>query len=182
MLFSKIIFYIPNLLSIFRIISPIPLVIMYKNGLYLGSLILFAVSALSDFFDGFFARKLKVTSFLGAVLDGAADKVLVNSIFILLYIYSELPFWFISISLFRDIAISILSILFFNSMHGKPHVLFVSKINTTLQLLLITLIYCSKVFGIIAPFVKNLTIFSTAFFTIVSAVSYAVYFIRYKHE
>lgn len=182
MLFRKIIFYVPNLLSIFRIISAIPLVIMYKNGLYGYSLILFAISALSDFFDGFLARKLKVTSFLGAVLDGAADKVLVNSIFILLYVYSELPMWFILISLFRDIALSIFSILFFNSMHGKPYVLFVSKINTTLQLLLITLIYFSKVFCITIQFAKNLTIFLTAFFTIISAVSYAVYFIRYKHE
>ena len=75
----KNIFTIPNIISLFRLML-IPLfVITYfdksENSYYLWSIIIVIVSGLSDIVDGFIARKFKMISDLGKVLDPIADKL-----------------------------------------------------------------------------------------------------------
>jgi phosphatidylglycerophosphate synthase len=68
--------YIPNALSIFRLISILPLLILgyFKNTD--AFLVLFFLAAISDVLDGYFARKLKLESELGRTLDSLADNLL----------------------------------------------------------------------------------------------------------
>ena len=75
----KNIFTIPNLISLFRLML-IPLfVVTYfnesENNYYLWSIIIVVISGLSDIVDGFIARKFKMVSDLGKVLDPIADKL-----------------------------------------------------------------------------------------------------------
>ena len=75
----KNIFTIPNIISLFRLML-IPLfVITYfdksENSYYLWSIIIVIVSGLSDIVDGFIARKFKMISDLGKILDPIADKL-----------------------------------------------------------------------------------------------------------
>ena len=75
----KNIFTIPNIISLFRLIL-IPLfVITYfdksETDYYLWSVIIVIVSGISDILDGFIARKFKMVSDLGKVLDPIADKL-----------------------------------------------------------------------------------------------------------
>lgn len=57
-------------------------------------LALFALAALTDLADGYFARKWNATSTLGAVLDPVSDKVLAFSFFALLVYLGSCPLWF----------------------------------------------------------------------------------------
>ena len=83
-----------NLLTIVRIIGTIPLVILiYLDGPNIDSFILFCVLALTDFFDGYLARKYNKTSKLGNILDGIADKFLMLSVTIVLLIKHVIPYY-----------------------------------------------------------------------------------------
>ena len=67
-----------NLLTFARIIIAIIIFgfLALKN-YYMLSLILFFIAGLTDFFDGFYARKYNATSQIGEILDPLADKILI---------------------------------------------------------------------------------------------------------
>ena len=87
---SKII----NLLTFSRIIlsAIIFLLITFQDG-YMAALILFYIAAISDFFDGYLARKYDSESILGEILDPIADKILL--IFVLFALAINLSSYFI---------------------------------------------------------------------------------------
>ncbi len=80
-------FTIPNLLTYFRIIA-IPLVVVtyYLPFSWSGQAagILFGLAAVTDWFDGYLARKLNQTSSFGAFLDPVADKLIVTTALVVL--------------------------------------------------------------------------------------------------
>ena len=99
---------IPNLLSAFRMIAFLPVIILFSSEYYLTSFLLFTAAAWSDFLDGFLARRYKITSNLGSLLDLLADKVLVSSILIFLVFYTGNIYILIlsTIIILREISIS----------------------------------------------------------------------------
>ena len=92
---------LPNILTLFRSCAAIilPLIIIY--GGEIGALIatpILILAGVSDYFDGFFARKYKVVSNFGKILDPVADKLLVIGVIFALasenmldYYYSFFP-------------------------------------------------------------------------------------------
>ena len=76
-----------NSLSIFRIATAFAIIPTMLFNWYLLSFILFALGAISDWFDGYLARKYDCCSKIGGVLDHIGDKLLVCNALILL------PFW-----------------------------------------------------------------------------------------
>lgn len=66
-----------------------------------------AIAGVSDFFDGFLARKLKQTSPLGAVLDPAADRLLTVVVVLGLALRDIIPWWLVGILLARDIVMAV---------------------------------------------------------------------------
>tara|TARA_B100000963_G_scaffold293241_1_gene263603 strand:+ start:6614 stop:7141 length:528 start_codon:yes stop_codon:yes gene_type:complete len=73
---------IPNFLSTLRIFLLVPIIFSYEYGFYVFSLIFFTIAALTDYLDGYFARKNNQTSDLGALLDLLADKIFVSILLI----------------------------------------------------------------------------------------------------
>ena len=84
-----------NFLSSFRIFAAFAIIGTLMTGMYKTTVILFLLAALSDFFDGYLARKYNACTKTGYVLDSVADKFLVVNSFILLCLM--MPVWFIVI-------------------------------------------------------------------------------------
>ncbi len=91
-----------NSLSIFRICAAFAIIPTLMMQWYWVSVILFALGAISDWMDGFLARKFNVCSKLGGVLDHIGDKLLVVNTFIILALMMR--FWFIIIPIIIMIA------------------------------------------------------------------------------
>jgi len=96
---------IPNTLTIARIlIIPVFIsTIIYKRYEY--SLYLFIIAALTDLFDGLFARLKNQKTALGMILDPLADKFLLVTVFIILTVYGWIPKWLTITVISRDIII-----------------------------------------------------------------------------
>lgn len=99
------IFSLPNLLSIIRIILT-PLFIYFFFGnlwMQLLSLIIFTVAALTDTYDGYFARRCKLSTKFGLILDPIADKVLIISAFAVFAYINMIGWWIVCVFLIRDL-------------------------------------------------------------------------------
>ncbi len=73
-----------NFLSAFRIASAFAIIPTLLLGWYWTTFILYVLASLSDFFDGYLARKYNCTSKLGGVMDHIGDKLLVANTLIIL--------------------------------------------------------------------------------------------------
>ena len=93
---------IPNIITIIRILLAIPIYISIYQGYELIALILFSIAGISDWFDGFLARKFNWSSNFGEIVDPLADKVLILATLLALAFSGALPFWLISTLLARD--------------------------------------------------------------------------------
>ena len=82
-----------NFLSIFRIATAFAIIPTMLLNWYLVSFILFALGAVSDWFDGYLARKYDCCSKIGGVLDHIGDKLLVcNALILLPFIPIDIAF------------------------------------------------------------------------------------------
>ncbi|MBY0569313.1 MAG: CDP-diacylglycerol--glycerol-3-phosphate 3-phosphatidyltransferase [Hyphomonadaceae bacterium] len=112
---------LPTLLTIFRIVAAPAIAglvlwasqIVHVNvetagQVYLAALVLFIAASLTDWLDGYLARKLDAVTPLGAALDHAADKVLITCVLVALA-YAALPWWLVLASVLilgRDVAVA----------------------------------------------------------------------------
>jgi CDP-diacylglycerol---glycerol-3-phosphate 3-phosphatidyltransferase len=75
---------IPNQLTTLRLILSIILFVTIPLGHYFTSTILFAIAAGTDWLDGYYARKYKMVTTLGRILDPFVDKIIICGTFIML--------------------------------------------------------------------------------------------------
>jgi CDP-diacylglycerol--glycerol-3-phosphate 3-phosphatidyltransferase len=96
---------VPNLLTIFRILMvPTYLVVLYSNLKYANqfAVVLFTVAALTDILDGHIARKYKLVTNFGKIIDPIADKIMVMAAMVALVELGRLDGWILVVMLFRD--------------------------------------------------------------------------------
>jgi CDP-diacylglycerol--glycerol-3-phosphate 3-phosphatidyltransferase len=96
---------LPNALSILRIVLIVPLLNFYYTRAYLELTFIIVIIILSDFLDGYLARKVCGVSEAGKVLDPLADKICTATICIALIIDGTLPIWLFIIILARELLI-----------------------------------------------------------------------------
>lgn len=132
-----------NLLTILRIIFALIISVLLISGEgYLFALLLFFFAGLSDYFDGFFARKYNATSEIGEILDPIADKILV--VFVLVTLSVNLSSFLIAFSssliISREIWVSALRDYSARvNIVDATKVTYLAKIKTSLQLFTIFL-------------------------------------------
>jgi len=88
--------FVPNIISIFRIcLVPIFVIVFFsdRTDSHLYAVLVYAVAALSDFLDGFLARKFKASSNLGKFLDPLGDKLMTISVMLCITIDGLIPVW-----------------------------------------------------------------------------------------
>lgn len=104
---ENVVFNLPNTISWLRIFSTAIIVLLMYFGYYIPAFILFIIAAVSDYFDGYFARKYGIVTKLGKVLDQMSDKILITSILIVFVELGMVPGWLVIVMVFRDTLVSI---------------------------------------------------------------------------
>lgn len=142
---------IPNLICFARIALVIPIIRLLWQEQFLLSLLLILIAGLSDILDGYLAKKNNWRSYLGAVLDPAADKILLVSLFITLQSMDLIPLWLTLTVILRDLMI-VFGLSLYRYFVGvpQPKPTRISKFNTLLQLAFIILVILAQ--GIQFPF------------------------------
>ena len=136
--------YIPNIISILRILLVIPTVYVLWQHQYSYALLLFFIAGLSDGLDGFLARRFNWTSRLGSFLDPMGDKLLMTASYFMLGLLGHLPIWLVAVVIGRDLVIvagALAYRLLVQDITMSP--LLVSKINTAAQITLVLLMLYS---------------------------------------
>ncbi len=91
-----------NFLSAFRIAAAFAIIPTIMFGMYKTTFVLYVLGAISDWFDGYLARKYDVCSKLGGVMDHIGDKLLVCNTLIMLAVM--MPVWFVVVPIILMIA------------------------------------------------------------------------------
>src|SRR5690606_19068678 len=86
---------LPNLITIARLALAPVFVLLVNDEAYGLALAVFAAAGLSDGIDGFIAKRFHYESRLGAILDPAADKILLVSAYVMLTVLEHLPLWLV---------------------------------------------------------------------------------------
>ena len=138
---QRMITFIPNALTLFRLILIGPFLLSFYHQDYLTAFYLLIIAGFSDGLDGWLARYFNWQSPLGSFIDPLADKLLVASSFISLALLNQLPWWLVVIVFMRDFSISAGVIAWYYLIQRKLDFepTYLSKINTVLQLSLVTL-------------------------------------------
>ena len=96
---------LPLYLTLSRIILVLPICLLMGLNSNLGrflATVLFVVASITDYYDGYYARKLNSVSNLGKFLDPVADKILVTSVLILLVTQGFIDPWMVMLFVARD--------------------------------------------------------------------------------
>lgn len=100
---------LPNALTMLRIfLVPVLVVLLLtrtEHGLLLGTAV-FGLGVLTDYLDGYFARKRNQVTRLGILLDPVADKLLTAAAFISLVEMDAVPAWMVVIIVGREFAVT----------------------------------------------------------------------------
>lgn len=131
---------LPNALSMLRIVL-IPLfIIMMSYGRLRMALAVFVLAAVTDALDGFFARRFRQKTTLGAYLDPIADKLLLVSSYVAFSLLQLIPRWLTILVVSRDVIISMgILILRLNAFHPEIKPTLLSKCTTFFQIVTIVL-------------------------------------------
>lgn len=130
---------LPNKITLIRIlVIPIILILYPLNFFAINILcaVIFMVASLTDMLDGYYARKLKMTTKFGALVDPVADKLLVCSGLVLIAYSQSVPAWVVALLLCRDFYISGLRLIA-ASHHFSVDVNLFGKFKTTATLVAI---------------------------------------------
>ena len=164
---------IPNLITILRLIMVPVLIVMIGQEKWALAFLLFVIAGISDGVDGFIARRFDMRSELGAYMDALADKALLVSIYVALSVVGVLPGWLAVTVVSRDAMI--VSAIIISWLMGRPveiKPLFVSKVNTAVQIAFAALVLSTKAFGVEASGIYGAGMVLVAVLTIVSAAAY----------
>ena len=167
---------IPNLLSAFRMVAFLPVIILFSYEYYLTSFLLFTAAAWSDFLDGFLARKYNLTSNLGSLLDLLADKILVSSILVYFVFYSaNLYLMILTVAIIlREISISSLRLFLISNGVKVSNITpdKYGKLKTFLQMFALSLLLISPIFGNLFFVITLVLILISTFFSFFSFFNY----------
>ena len=144
---------LPNILTLLRILAVPVFAIALWYGRLNAACAIFASAGLTDVLDGWIARRFDQKSTLGAVLDPAADKLLMTTAFVLLTLPSKhwlvpIPVWVAILAITRDALISFVALhasANFNPARFKPSLL--GKLTAGTELTAISLVLLLNAMG-----------------------------------
>tara|TARA_X000000950_G_scaffold59312_1_gene71937 strand:+ start:63 stop:602 length:540 start_codon:yes stop_codon:yes gene_type:complete len=168
-----------NILTLSRILlAAIIFVLLMSPDGYLLALVLFFLAGVTDYFDGYLARKYNAVSQLGEILDPIADKILI--LFVLFGLAINLSSYLIgfigAIIITREIWVSALRDL--NARNGKSDatkVTLIAKIKTTIQIFTISIYLLGLTLNnMLMIVIGDIFLFISLFITIYTGLVYTL--------
>jgi cardiolipin synthase len=165
-------FNLPNMITFARLCAvPAACWLIIENRLGT-AFVLFVAAGLSDAVDGWLARRYGGNA-VGAVLDPVADKALLVTMYVTLAAVGVLPDWLAILVVFRDLVIVggviILGVLG-QRVTIKP--LYISKLNTVLQIVLVAVVLLEHAFSLTVDGFTRAMIWAVAVSTLASGAAY----------
>ncbi len=168
---------LPTLLTLSRILI-IPIFILITPYHSIWGAIIFALASLTDFLDGYLARRLRQITKFGVILDPVADKFLVISALILLVDLGSLSVWIAVIIIVREFLITALRVVALS----KDIVIKAEiggKLKTVTQILgIICIIVQDALFGINLYSLGLILIWLSVILAVMSGIQYTIAFWR----
>ena len=174
---------IPNFLSLLRIMLVFPIIYLLQVEWYVFAASVFFVSSLTDYFDGYLARKYAIESELGAFLDLIADKILVIAILVwLVFIFANQALTIITILIIlREIIITSFR-YYLVSNNADPELIKANKygkLKTAFQFFSILLLILSPA---LSNFYLNISLVLLSVSVLLSYFSLAIYFTNWMKQ
>lgn len=164
---------LPNVVTFGRLCA-VPLAIwLVMQHRFAQAFFLFVAAGLSDAVDGWLARRNGGGNRVGALLDPMADKALLVSMYVTLASVEVLPDWLAILVVFRDVVIVggvLVLFLLDQSLRIRP--LYISKLNTALQIVLVAVSLLLSGFNLAAPMAMNALVWLVAASTMASGAAY----------
>jgi CDP-diacylglycerol--glycerol-3-phosphate 3-phosphatidyltransferase len=182
---------LPNRLTMFRVILiPIILVSLFLN-LSSSNFVInhirtinyvaawtFVIASITDFFDGYIARKKNIVTVFGSFLDPIADKFLVISSLIMLQALGRVHVMVVLILVLREMYITALRLLAMEKGLSVP-VGTLGKWKTATQMVGIPLLMANDIpFGLNMPLIGTVAIYLASIFSLYSALEYSIGLIK----
>jgi cardiolipin synthase len=167
--------HVPNILSAARILAAPYVCWLLWQREYGAGLIWMWIVGVTDWFDGYLARKFKAQSKLGAMLDPIADKLLMAGAFLTLALTGAIPVWVAWLVLGRDAVIlsfAIIVLAFTNIRREFPPTI-AGKMSTGGQILYVLAVTAAAA-GYIPAAIPDNGVWAMATVTAWSSVDYAV--------
>jgi cardiolipin synthase len=167
--------WVPNAICLARMVLVAPLVLLLLDGEYAAALAVLIVAGASDGLDGFLAKTFDWRTRLGGLLDPAADKLLLVSVFAALTYVGLVPAGVTAIVVGRDVVIVLGAICYqwlIAPVQGEPSA--ISKLNTACQLAFVFFTITNAAFAWPPPISLLLLGAAVVFTSIVSGLNYVL--------
>ncbi|MFQ5631327.1 MAG: CDP-alcohol phosphatidyltransferase family protein [bacterium] len=128
------IFTVSNFLSFARVLLVWPIVMSLLERTGAGNvkaLLFMLVAVITDYLDGYFARKFDQRSDVGRIIDPLADKIGIAIVAIAMTVTHELPVWFLILIITRDLAILLLGAFMVSRTKSIPESNWTGKVTVT---------------------------------------------------
>lgn len=167
---------LPNKLTMLRVILiPVFLLVLFlapsPMNRYI-AVVIFIVASLTDFLDGYLARKWNLVSNFGKFMDPLADKLLVMAALVSMVQLGDLPSWAVILILAREFAIT-----GFRTLAMEANIVMAAswwgKVKTTVQMIMIIVVLLELPFVGISV-MENILVGLAVFFTILSGADYII--------
>jgi len=142
--------WLPNTVTITRLLAGLLLFafISYDGQINGWRLACFVAIALTDWVDGWLARKINAHTGWGQLLDPIADKVVLLFAFGYFYFTGDITVWFTLLYFIRELLQTAIRIVFFSrNKSDQTPTLFISKLKTALSYLYVILLFAEQVPG-----------------------------------
>jgi len=170
---------IPNMLTLARIIiTPFIVYAIIEHQPVL-ALILMGIAGITDMLDGAIARYFNQRSTVGAIMDPLADKLMLISTIVSLYLIEQLPAFLFLAVVFRDMIIVVGAIAYEMVTHQlemQPSI--ASKITTFLQIMLVLTVLSNLAWQWPGAEVLQIMVWLTFAFTCMSGIQYMIVWMR----
>lgn len=141
---------LPNLLSMLRLtLVPVFLLLLINRHFHSAILVL-AMASLTDYLDGYFARKWNQVTRLGQLLDPAADRLYIFSTLVGLAVAGIIPYWLMAVIIGRDAVLGVAYVVLANHGYGPLPVHYLGKVATFSLLYAFPLLLMAEIWPLVA--------------------------------